>query len=68
MRGENRGFDLRLDPLFQAPLACVDEVVAGLGRVVLGELSIVSIFQARVTWIGDRFGPLAFGGGCHAYG
>ena len=66
MRSEHRGLNLRLDPLLQAALASVDEVVAGLGRVILGDLSSGTIFPARVTRIGDRLSPSALGGGCHA--
>jgi hypothetical protein len=66
VRSEDRGLDLRLDPLLQAALACVDEVVAGHGGIVVRELSCGATFQARVTWIGDRLDPLALGGGCHA--
>lgn len=65
---ENLGLDLRLDPLLQASLARVDEVVASVGRIVLWELSCGTIFQASVARIGDRFDPLTLGGGCHACG
>ena len=65
---EHRGLDLRLDPLLQAPLACVDEVVACIGRVVVRELSCGTIFQARVAYIGDRLDPSTLGGGYHACG
>ena len=63
---EHRGLDMRLDPLLQAALASVDEVVASVGRIVIWELSSGTIFQARVTWIGDRLDLSALDGGCHA--
>jgi hypothetical protein len=52
--------------LLQAALASVDEVVAVLGWVVLRKHPCGTIFQARVTRIGDRLSPLALLGGRHA--
>lgn len=38
MRRGHTGFDLRLDPSFQAALARVDQVLAREGRIAIGKL------------------------------
>lgn len=44
VRREDRSLNLRLDPLLQAALASVDEVVAGHGRIVFWEHPCGTIF------------------------
>ena len=68
MRREHRGLDLRLNPLLQAFVASVDQVLAIFGRVPVRELSGGQLFQAGMafeSWCRDL---AAFGGGSHGCG
>lgn len=68
MRCEDLGLDLRLDPLLQAPLARVDQVVAGLSGVVVRELRRGAVLQARVARKALDKDSAALGGGRHGCG
>lgn len=68
VRREDLGLDLRLDPLLQAPLARVDQVVAGLSGVVVRELRRGAVLQAGMAWVALDENSAALGGGRHRCG
>lgn len=68
VRCEDLGLDLRLDPLLKAPLARVDQVVAGLSGVVVRELRRGAVLQARVTRVSLDKDSAALGSGRHGCG
>jgi hypothetical protein len=68
VRRKHRGLDLRLDPLLQAFLASVDQVVTCLGRVVVREPSGGKVFQAGVTFESLCRDLAAFDGASHGCG
>lgn len=65
---KDSGLDLRLDPLLQTCLARVDQVVAGLGGIVVREQSCCSIFEAGMARVLLCRNLATFRGGSHGGG